>query len=274
VPLTALALAVGAAVLHAVWNLSLAGARDPEVAGALALAVAVLVFAPVAALGGEVRSEALPYVAGSSALELAYFALLAAAYRRAELSVVYPVSRGLAPVLVLAAGFLLLGTGVSALQLAGVVLVGAGVALVRELRRGGDTRDIGFSVAIAVCIAGYTLVDKEGLRFADPVPYLWLVLAAPAALYLAAIGRLKRGTKLRAALDWRSPAVAIGMFGAYALTLAALDLAPAANVAAIRESSVVIATALAAVWLHEAVGVRRLAGAAVVAAGIGALALA
>src|SRR6184192_4097139 len=100
-PLDALALALGAAALHALWNLQLAGARDVEAATAAALPCAALLFAPVAAATWRVESAAWPFLVASTALELGYFVLLVAAYRRADLSLVYPVARGLAPVLVL-----------------------------------------------------------------------------------------------------------------------------------------------------------------------------
>jgi drug/metabolite transporter (DMT)-like permease len=123
---------------------------------------------------------------------------------------------------------------------------------------------------VGACIAGYTLVDKEGLRFADPLPYLELVLVVPAIAYAGWIG----WARLRAAFGWRSAVAGIGMFAAYALTLAALRLAAAAPVAAVRETSIVIATLLGAVVLHEAVGRARLLGAVVIVLGVGAIALA
>ncbi|MDX6688658.1 MAG: hypothetical protein QOG15_115 [Solirubrobacteraceae bacterium] len=271
-PVSALALALGAAVLHALWNLGLASARDTEAATAVALVVAVVLFAPVAALTANVRADAWPYIAASAALELVYFSLLAAAYRRAELSVVYPLSRGLAPVLVLVIGVAALSASLSAEQVAGVVLVSAGVMLVRDLRRLGDPRDLAFSVAIAAAIAGYTLVDNEGLRYADPIAYLELVLAVPAFAYVAVIARSRGATAMRAIAGPRTAGIAVGMFGAYALALAALELASAASVAAVRESSIVIATALAGVALKETVSRRRMAGAVLVVAGIALLA--
>ena len=97
-PLDALALALGAAVLHALWNLLLARERDTEAATAVALISLVGVLILPAALTWRVEAAAIPYVIGSAALELAYVGLLAAAYRRFDLSVVYPVARGLAPV--------------------------------------------------------------------------------------------------------------------------------------------------------------------------------
>jgi drug/metabolite transporter (DMT)-like permease len=262
VPASALGLALAAALVHAVWNLLLAGARDSQAATAVGMCVGCLLFAP--ALLGDVSSEVWPWVIASSALELAYFALLALAYSRFSLSGVYPLARGSAPVFVLVVG------GVAVLlQAVGVVLVALGVLLVRGLRR-GDWEETLLALAVGACIAGYTLVDKEGLRFADPLPYLELVLVVPAVAYAGWIGR----DRLRAAVGVRTAVAGIGMFGSYALVLAALRLADAAPVAAVRETSIVIAPFLGAVVLHEAVGRARFAGALVIVAGVGAIALA
>ena len=271
-PEEALALALVAACLHAFWNLAIAAARDAEAATAVALAISVAVFAPVAALTWEMSAEAIPYAAASSALHLAYFALLAAAYRRADLSLVYPLARGLGPVLVLVVSLAALGADLSTGASLGVVLVAAGVLLVARLRLRADREGIVLSLGVAACIAAYTLVDKEGMRHAAPVSYLEVALAAPAAAYAVAIAVRRGGRALASAVGPRLALAGIAMFGAYALVLAALSIAPAAPVAAVRETSVVIATALAAVLLRERVGPLRFAGAVLVATGIVTLA--
>jgi drug/metabolite transporter (DMT)-like permease len=273
VPVSAFLFALGAAFVHALWNLLLARARDPEAAGAVALLVAVVVFAPVAVLRWEIEAEAWPYVAASSLLELVYFALLGAAYRRAEVSVVYPLARGLAPVLVLVVGVLALGADSSAAQAAGVVLVGLGVLLVRGLRRPAAASGVLFGLAIACSIAAYTLVDDEGIRFANAVTYLELTLVVPAIGYAAGIAAVKGRSALRAELGPASVVAGIGMWVAYGLVLAALARAEAAPVAAVRETSVVIATVGAALVLQERVGPARVAGAVLVAAGVALLGL-
>jgi drug/metabolite transporter (DMT)-like permease len=273
VPEAALALALAAACLHALWNIVIAGAEDAEAATAVALAVAVLVFAPVAAARWELSADALPYAAASSALHLSYFALLAAAYRRADLSLVYPLARGVGPVLVLVVSLAVLGADLSAPASLGVVLVAGGVLLVARLRLRADRAGILLSLGVAACIAGYTLVDKEGMRHAGPIAYLEVALAVPAAAYASAVA-LRRGRRtLSRAVGVRPALAGVAMFGAYALVLAALSIAPAAPVAAVRETSIVIATALATVALRERVGALRLTGAVLVAGGILMLAI-
>ena len=273
-PLSALLLALAAAFVHALWNLLLARARDPEAATAVALVVAVIVFAPVSLFAWGLEREVWPYLAVTSCLQLLYFALLITAYRRAELSVVYPVARGVAPVLVLLAGIVLLGYGTSWAQAGGVVLVGLGVLAIRGFQRGADAAGVIFGLSIAAVIASYTLVDKRGLDYATPIAYLEVSMIAPAILYAAWVARLRGGTvALRSELNRSSVVAGIATFSAYALVLAALQLAPAASVAAVRESSVLVAVVLGALVLREPVTHTRFAGAALVAGGVALLAL-
>jgi drug/metabolite transporter (DMT)-like permease len=272
-PTSALLLALAAAAVHALWNVLLANARDPRAATAVALLTAEVAFAPLTWAVWDVRPGVWPYLVASGSLQLLYFGLLVAAYRRVPLSVVYPVARGLAPVLVLAVGVAALGRGTSAGQVAGVCLVGAGVLLVRGLA-GDRSRGALLGLAIAVVIATYTLVDKEGVRHAGAVPYLELSMLGPSLAYAAAVARGQGASALRAALRPASFVAGICTFGAYALVLLALQRSAAAPVAAVRETGVVITALLARRVLRERVGWPRLAGAAAVAGGIALLALA
>jgi drug/metabolite transporter (DMT)-like permease len=276
----ALALALGAAFLHALWNVLLAGSRDSVAATGALLLFGVVLLAPAALVAGDVSSSAVPFIAASAALELVYFVLLARAYRGGELGVVYPVARGSAPVLVLGAAVLGLGKGVSWLAALGVLLVAAGVLLLglssvgRQLHGirvldGPHSRDLLHGLAIGVAIAGYTLVDSEGLDHADPLPYLFLIAAVCAVAYNGALIASGRAQELGEALTGRTLATAAATFGAYAMVLAALELAPAAPVAAVRESSIVIAAVMAWLFLGEE---RRLTGAVLVPAGVAAIA--
>src|SRR5215217_2213716 len=280
-PLSAFSLALGAAFLHASWNVMLAGARDSEAATAVATLAGVALLAPVALVTGGVESAALPFAGASAVLHVGYLALLARAYQGGEVSVVYPVSRGTAPVLVLAFGALFLSEGASTGAVMGVIAVSAGIFLVGARREISTyeakldkppRRDLLFGLAIAATIAAYTLVDAEGVDHAQAPAYLALLLTPSAVAYAVALVCRGRGPELRAEL--RARAVLTGAFvvGAYGSVLAALRLADAAPVAAVRESSVVIAAALASAFLHEPVGTRRFGGAVLVVAGVAAIA--
>ena len=148
-PPLAFTLALAAAVLHAFWNILLARARDPESATAVALLAAVIVFAPVTALRFDAEWAVWPFIVVTSLLQLLYFALLATAYRKAELSFVYPVARGVAPAIVLVVSVVVLGYATSVAQVAGVALVGVGVLLVRGLRPPSHPHALAFALGIA-----------------------------------------------------------------------------------------------------------------------------
>jgi drug/metabolite transporter (DMT)-like permease len=266
-PVDAFLLALGAAALHAGWNILVARAEDVRAATTVALCLSVIIFAPVAVLTWDVEVAALPWIAVSAALELAYFILLTAAYRVSDVSLVYPIARGVAPVLVLVGGWIA-GATLGALAAVGVVLVGVGVVLVRGAKAEADTRGVLFALAIAGTIAGYTLADNEGIEHASPIAYLELVLAPVALAALVAHAVAGRLPSVRKEIGIATLAAALASFGAYALVLAALELAPAAPVAAVRETSVLFAVALGAVVLHERMTPWRAVGATLVVAGV------
>ena len=245
--------------------------RQPQVATAVGFALAVVAWAPVAAVRWRVEASAWPYIAGSAALELVYVLLLGAAFGGARLSVFYPLARGLAPVLVLAVAALALGASTSWRQALGVVAVGAGILLVRGRRP--DRSSTAYGLAIAAAIAGYTLLDNTGVTRADPLAYLEAVMAPAALASVVFVGLRHGGGAVRAALRWETVLIAPLVLAPYALVLYALRLAPAAPVAAVRETSVVLVAALAALVLKEQVSPWRVAGAGVVVAGVALLAV-
>jgi uncharacterized membrane protein len=272
-PISALLLALGAAAVHATWNLLVSGEADTHSASAVALAFGTILCAPVAVLTWRVDSAAVPYIAVSSVLELAYLALLATGYSIAAMSFVYPIARGSAPVLVLVAGAIAVGATVSVAAAAGVVVVAVGIVLVRGVSASGRPRDLALALSVGACIAAYTLVDKHGIVHAGSISYLELVLGVPAVIYVLAVWRVRGGAALRAGVNRTTLVAGVGMFGAYALALAALRLAPAASVSAVRESSVVMATAVLAITGRERIGAERLIGAVAVVAGIALISL-
>jgi drug/metabolite transporter (DMT)-like permease len=266
-PITALVIALSAAVIHSLWNLVIARSRDNQATTAVAIFAGTVVVLPFAVWAWDVQLEAWPWIVASSVLELVYFYLLTTAYRRAEMSLVYPIARGMAPVIVLVVS-IIFGVAFTPLQAAGVALVGFGIVLVRGLRGTARWSDVVLALAVATSIAGYTLVDKQGIRYADPVTYLFLILVAPSVggvLFVAARGGWQR---VRAAVRWQAIAAGIGTSVTYTLVLYALSLAPAASVAAVREVSVVFAVFLGAVFLKEPVGASRVMGAIIVASGV------
>jgi drug/metabolite transporter (DMT)-like permease len=268
VALTTLAIVLGAAAIHAFWNLVIARAQDTQAALAVALVIGVVVAAPLALLRWNVQPQAWLFIAISSAIEVVYFWLLTTAYQRAEMTLVYPIARGMAPVLVLVVSVVALGVTTSPVQAAGVGLVGMGVILVRGLRGAAKWSDVGLALAVAAFIAAYTLVDKEGVKYADPITYVTLILIIPGIASVGFVAARGGTARLWRAVSPLTIAGGVASISAYALVLIALTMAAAASVAAVREVSVVIATILGAVVLHERVGPARLAGSVVVVFGV------
>ena len=154
-------------------------------------------------------------------------------------------------------------------EIAGILAVAAGVLLVRG-RAPGSTAALAAGLVVASMIAGYTVVDRYGIQHANVAPYLLLVMLGPALVYTMLVG----GRRVARAVSPATVVIGAASAGAYLLVLLALRLASAPAVAAVRETSVVIATALAAVVLRERVSAVRIAGAVLVAAGVAVLALA
>ena len=134
------------------------------------------------------HAAAIPYLAAASVLQLAYIALLVEAYRRADMSVVYPLARGTAPVLVLLVSLVALGASASPARRPSGWRRSAAACCwcAASGPRLSDLRGVLLSLAVAACIAGYTLTDKYGIRHASALAYVELEMVLPTA-------RVRRG---------------------------------------------------------------------------------
>ncbi|WP_122817869.1 EamA family transporter [Nocardioides pantholopis] len=269
----ALLVTLAAAVVHALWNQLLAGSRDPAASSAVGLLVGAVVVAPLALVDLRWEAAAWPWVAGSVACSVGYFVGLAAAYRRAPMGVIYPVARGSAPVLVLLGGWLALDQDVGWYAAAGVLVVVAGILLVRGIGPGVRPAQLLLALGVGTCIAGYTLLDAVALGHASPIALLVVVHGVSAVARTAALARTSGGRRalagtLRGRDAWRTVATGLGIYLAYGLVLVALTMAPAGPVSAVRETSVAVAVLLLAATGQERVTRVRLAGAVLVAAGV------
>jgi drug/metabolite transporter (DMT)-like permease len=268
-PLSALILALGSAVLHAVWNLLLGRARDVQAATAATFVLSVALALPFGLVWWHADASVWPWALASTLLEAVYAITLALAYRGGELSFVYPFTRGLAPVLVLAFSAVALGHGVSATEAAGVALVGAGVVALRGGGAPPEGRALLLVVTLAATIAGYTMVDRVGIGRAGALTYFVLTLAGPSLVLPPIVG----ARAMRRELGLPVAVAAVANLGSFVLGLLALRHASAAAVLAVRSASVVVATALAGRVLTERVSALRLAGSVLVFGGIALLAL-
>jgi drug/metabolite transporter (DMT)-like permease len=285
VSLTALLLVVSAAGLHAGWNALAKRGRDPVVFLWLATLASTVTLLPpglwhLATTG--LPAGAVPFVIATIALHALYFYALGRAYAAGAYSLVYPVARGLGVALVPIVALGLFDERLSALGSAGIVLVVAGIAALHLLPGGGPApatsggmgRALLWPVVTGMTIAGYSLVDKAGVARLNPVPYMLLLEAGCALLGLPLLGA-RRDAVRRELRGWRRIVLAAVMSAlAYTLVLFAFRLSKTGYVVASRELSIVLAAVIGSLWLREGRLGSRLAGAAIVLAGVACIALA
>ena len=298
-PPLALAFVAVAAILHAGWNVLLKTSGDPLRTAVRLQAFGTLVLVPIAAVawvaGGmfAIDPRGVAIAVGSGVLEAAYFVFLSAAYRRGDLSLVYPIARGSAPLLAVLVGVGLLNERLAPGAALGVACLLAGILAVarpwRALREAGREHRgaIGFALATGVTIAAYSAVDRVGVRIIEP----WLygaILAVAATFFLSATVTFGRRWGLLSpapeeTANSRSPSLlrdgiagVLSLF-AYLLILVAYTMAPLAAVAPLRESAIVLAAAWGTMRLGEGSGRRemaiRIAAAVLVVAGAVLLAI-
>jgi drug/metabolite transporter (DMT)-like permease len=290
----ALACVLVSAVMHASWNILLKTAGDPLRTATAGMVAASALLLPGAAIGWWVMGQPPIPVQGvvlgviSGLVEVAYFVFLAAAYRRGDLSVVSPLARGTAPLLIVIVGVTVLGERLAPMSAAGVAILIAGLLTVQRpwrLLRGEHKAHrgaAGFALLTGIMIATYTSIDRVGSQLMAPwiyVAILWGVGAAGLSVVAWLRPRIAGGAVAPppAPLD-TTKAVVGGLMtlGAYLLILFALSRAEVALVGPLRESSVLLTAAWGIVRLREAVTRRevgfRLVGAALVL--LGALLLA
>jgi uncharacterized membrane protein len=290
----ALALVLVSAFLHAAWNILLKTAGDPlrVVTAAMAVSAAILVPAAGLAWVAEGRPPVAPAAIGlgilSGLVEVAYFVFLAAAYRRGDLSVVAPIARGTAPLLLVVVGIVVLGERLAPGAAFGVGLLLAGLLTVQRpwrYLRGRSAADRGaaaFALLTGVMIATYTSIDRVGTQLAPPWLYgaiLWLVGAAGLLVVAWLRPRVADGRyAVSGPLDVpRAVVSGLLTLATYLLVLFALSRAQVAIVGPLRESAVLLTSAYGVLVLHEAVTRRemglRLAGSVLVVVGSVVLAL-
>jgi uncharacterized membrane protein len=239
----------------------------------LASSVLFLPAAMVAVVVGDmhVDGEVVLFVGGSGIIHVGYFTLLQRGYRTGDLSVVYPLARGTGPALSTLGAILLFGERPSAVTLAGGALVVAGVLLI-GLRPGPATaRSVPFGFGAGLFIATYTLWDTHAVAAlaVNPLVQSWASDTVRAAVLTPYVWRRREA----AAATWakhRREVLAVGVLSplAYMLVLTALTISPVSAVAPAREVSVLLGVAFGIRQLGEGDAVRRLLGAAGIAAGV------
>jgi drug/metabolite transporter (DMT)-like permease len=288
-PPLALALVLTAALLHALWNIAAKKAGGNHHFALLSVLMTVLLWAPVAAWFGAhewQRWGAVEWAAlGASALvHVLYFNVLLAGYRKADLTVVYPVARGSGPLLASVGAVLILGEAVTLLGGAGILAVCCGVFLIAggpRLWRGvgeGQARamaGVRWGAATGALIAAYTVIDGYAVKvlLIGPVlvDYVGNLLRVP--LLALPVLRERAAFVPACRAQWKH-ALVVAVLGplAYVLVLYAVRMAPLSHVAPAREVSMLFAALIGGRLLGEGDRALRIAGAACIALGVIALA--
>ena len=276
------------ALLHAGWNTLVKSSGDKELDIALVHFLGAAAALPLLLWVGPPPREAWPFIAGSLLVHVAYYLTLNGAYQHGDLGVTYPIMRGSAPLLVALGSSAVLGEPLRPATWAGVLAVTGGVLTVGLSHPGQalhHRRAIGYALANAAMIASYTFIDGRGVRTAvaaggGAAGYVVLLFVLDGLPYPALV-LWRRGPEGRArALAYARRRWALAMLGglaslgSYGIALWAMTRAPVAAVSAMRETSVLFASALSVWVLKERFGLQRLLGAAVIVAGVVTLRLA
>jgi drug/metabolite transporter (DMT)-like permease len=262
---------LAAAVTHAIWNAIAHGIKDQTLAFALIGAGSIGAVIPLIAVAAVPRADSWPYLLGSVAIHVFYNLLLMQCYRLGEFSQVYPLARGISPPVVTIAAVIFIHEHLSFPQLAGVVVVSAGLAF---LVFGGSRPGRGAllaAIGTGLTIAAYTTVDGVGVRLSgSPFGYIgWLMLLQSLCVPMFALLR-RRGVLLKQPARILVSGLAAGALSvlAYGLVLWAQTRGELAPIAALRETSVIFAAIIGAIAFREPFGRTRVVATVIVVAGI------
>ncbi|HRD46288.1 MAG TPA: EamA family transporter [Caulobacter sp.] len=259
---------IASGATHAVVNAILKAGQDKMSSRALIDGFSALIMLPVAFLA-PLPHGAWGWLLASWATHLVYLFCLIKAFERADMTVAYPISRGVAPALASTIAVLAFGEPLDWITAAGVACVSLGVMIV-GLGRQVDRRALGWAAATGVTIAGYTVIDAQGVRAAPSalsyIVWVYLTLGGGIGLLFA----LWRGPRflLAARSEWKA-GLAAGALSivTYGLALWAYRLGDTPRLAALRETSILFAVGIAVVFLRERMTGGRIAGTLAIAAG-------
>lgn len=263
-----------AAALHAAWNAIVKGGRDTVMTTVLVTGSAALIATAALPFLPPPAPQSWPFLAASGALSVSYYVLVARSYRVADMSQVYPLMRGTAPLIVAAASTVLLKERLSAPAWLGIVVICAGILSMIAGRGLRKNKGVAFALLNAVVIAFYTLIDGIGVRKSgSPLAYtLWIFLLTGAPLLGWALTRRAAAFRSYAADNWLPGMMGgVGTIASYGLALWAMTQAPIAVVAALRETAILFGTAISILFLRERPDRSRILAACSIAAGVAIL---
>lgn len=266
------ALVLLAGGLHATWNALVKTGGDRTAVLVLVMSAGALPWLPVLVYLPLPDPASWPYLLASLLVHLVYYAALLAAYRHGDLSKVYPIARGSAPAMVAAGALVLAGEELSATEWLGVAVVSGGIVSL-AWRRGDRARDlkgVAFAVLTGLTIAVYVVIDGLGVRLSgEPMAYIaWLFVTEGVTMAAIGIAIRYRDLLFTVRESW-----ARGLLGgllstlSYGIAIWAMSVGSMAHVAALRETSVLMAAVIGTRLLGEPFGRHRVVAAALVALG-------
>lgn len=263
------------AALHATWNALVKSGTDKQLdstmvaLGASVASICALPFVPLP------NAAAWPYILASVCIHFTYYQLVGSAYKHGDIGLVYPLMRGVAPLIVAATSGTVLAETLPPLMYAGIAIICTGVLALAAEARGGSGKAVGVALLNACVISLYTYVDGIGARVAgDPIAYtLWICILPPIPLFAYAFAMRGTHTVVKhVKKSWKR-----GLFGgagsvaSYGLALFAMTKAPIAAVAALRETSILFALLISVFILRERASAWRYIAGGMIA--LGALAM-
>lgn len=273
-----IAIILAAALMHAIWNAIVKTSADRTTTLGLVAFGQVLPGSVLIFLLPLPSTESFVYILISTVVHFGYYYTLGKAYQHGDLSVVYPIARGVVPALVALWAIVLVGETLPWQAWGGIVLIALGIQLSswRVLRSGVGRRALWFALGTGFCISIYSVVDGIGVRLSGDTLAYW-AWGAFLHLFIAGfIGIRKRDTlRQMPARAWM-----LGILGglvntfAYGLVLYAKNFAPLGAVSALRETSVIFAALIGFIFLKEGYWMRRLGAALLMAAGVALIGMA
>ncbi len=263
-----------AALLHAGWNAIIKTGLSKQTSMFLLSTGQALIGLAVALALPLPAPEAWPWLIGSGVIHMCYQLFLAYAYEQGDLSRVYPIARGAAPMLVLVVSLLFLSDRLEGWALTGILVLGSGIVLMARgvLTSGESRRLLPFAFGAALATAGYTLTDGLGARVSgQPVAYVGWLMVVAAVFYTPAVIALRGRAVLRAdARGWAlGMLAAAASFGAYAIAVWAMTRAPIALVGALRETSILFAVLIGWLFFGDRMDRGKAIAALLIVAGVG-----
>ena len=268
-------LVILSAIAHAVWNALVKSAGDRALTMVAIRTVGMMLGLVALPFVDWPSPESWKWLAITAVVMFSYYALLVRSYGVGDMSVVYPLARGLAPVLTTIAAFLVIGEALNAGQIAAVVMISIGI-MALSFGAGASRAAVGFALATGVSVATYSFFAGLGVRAAGTVLGFQACLEIVTGFGMLCYGVVVRRADLviyarrHGAVGLFAGAVSVAGFLAYLVAAKSLPLGP---VSALRETSVIFGAVLGTIVLREGFGPRRIAAAVLVTVGIVLLAV-